>query len=138
MVDPERVQRRLRELDSRLASLRELAAGGQERFRTEPAVRTQIERHLQIAIQATIDIAVHILAEDSTRSPEDYGSAFKELAALGIIDQVLADELRLAAGLRNVLVHAYLDVDPDQLWAHFDSLDRLERFAEDITSYMGR
>lgn len=138
MVDPERVERRLRELDFRLASLRELAAGGKERFRTEAAVRTQVERHLQIAVQAAIDIAVHILAEDSTRSPEDYGSAFIELGALGIVDEALAHELRLAAGLRNILVHAYLDVDPDQLWAHLESLDRLETFAAAIASYIRR
>lgn len=138
MVDPERVERRLRELDSRLTSLRELAAGGEERFRNEPAVRAQVERHLQIAIQVTIDIAVHILAEDSTRSPEDYGSAFMELAGLGVIDDALAQELRLAAGLRNILVHAYLDVDPDQLWGHLRSLERLERFAAAVTAYVAR
>lgn len=138
MVDPERVERRLRDLDQRLTSLRELAANGKERFQTDAAVITQVERHLQIAVQAAIDIAVHILAEDSTHSPEDYGSAFIELANLGVIEDALARELRLAAGLRNILVHAYLDVDPDQLWNHLDSLNNLERFAADITRYITR
>lgn len=138
MVDPERVERRLRELDLRLASLRELAAGGEQRFRTDAAIRAQAERHLQVAIQIAIDVAVHILAEDSARSPDDYGSAFVELGGLGVVDNALAQELRLAAGLRNILVHAYLDVDPDRLWDHLGSLDRLERFAAAVTRYIAR
>lgn len=138
MVDPERIERRLREIDTRLGSLKLIEGRGPEAFRSDATLRTQAERHLQIAIQAAIDIAVHVLAEDSGHSPEDYGSAFMELVALGAIEQDLATELRLAAGLRNILVHAYLDVDPAALWDHVRATATLERFAQAIESYLSR
>ncbi|HWB70833.1 MAG TPA: HepT-like ribonuclease domain-containing protein [Egibacteraceae bacterium] len=70
------------------------------------------ERHLQLANQSAIDIAMHVLAEDSAETPEDYGAAFTLLARHGVLDDNLANRLSLAAGLRNILVHGYLDVDP--------------------------
>lgn len=33
----------------------------------------------------------------------------------------LAERLRLEAGLRNVLVHAYADIDASQVWEHLES-----------------
>lgn len=138
MVDPERIERRLREIDARLGALRSLKRHERESFLSDESLQTQAERHLQIAIQAAIDIAVHILAEDSSRSPEDYGSAFVELARIGVIDTALADDLKLATGLRNILVHAYLDVDPGRLWDHLDSVDHLEDYAAAIGRYLAR
>ncbi len=138
MVDPESVRRRLREIDRRLAALRAIQAAGEDSFLADPGLQAQAERHLQLAIQATIDVALHIVAEDSGAAPEDYGSAFESLAGLGVVSAELAAALRLAAGLRNVLVHAYLDVDPAQIWAHLQRLDDLERFASDVESYLER
>lgn len=82
-----------------------------------------------MAIQAAIDIAVHIVAEETGATPETYGQAFEMLGESGILDGDLAGDLRRAAGLRNVLVHGYLDVDPEQVWDHLARLDVLERFA---------
>jgi uncharacterized protein YutE (UPF0331/DUF86 family) len=42
----------------------------------------------------------------------------------------------LAARLRNVLVHAYLDVDPARSWTHLGRLDNLEAFAHAIGAYL--
>lgn len=89
-------------------------------------------------MQSAIDIALHILAEDSSETPEDYATAFLLLARIGLIDRPLADRLRSAAGLRNVLVHTYLDVDPRRLWAHLRDLDDLIAFAAAVESYVQR
>ncbi|MGA9312164.1 MAG: DUF86 domain-containing protein [Pseudonocardiaceae bacterium] len=78
------------------------------------------------------------MADDTDRTPEDYGSAFRDLAAVGILERDLADRLRLATGLRNVLVHAYLDVDPSRIWTHLGRLDDLEDFARAADEYLGR
>lgn len=43
-----------------------------------------------------------------------------------------AARLRAAAGLRNVLVHGYLDVDPARVWEHLGELDDLEAFARGV------
>ncbi|CAN5908995.1 hypothetical protein BH23ACT2_BH23ACT2_28630 [soil metagenome] len=124
------ITRRLRELDLRLGALDTLRRETTEgRYRSDLAVRAQIERHLQLAVQAVIDVAVHIVAEDVAGVPEDYGSAFMMLADQGLIDRSLAERLRDAAGLRNVLVHGYVDVDPGIVWQSLDDLDDLRQFA---------
>lgn len=133
MVDPDVIVRRLREIGRRLAELRVLHAGGR---RSDPAVQAQVERHLQVAIQGAIDVALHIVADDTDRTPDDYGSAFLMLAEIGVIGPELATRLRLAAGLRNLLVHAYLDIDPDRLWRHLDHLDDLDAFALAVAEYL--
>lgn len=136
MVDAEVLNRRLREIGRRLGALREIFSRGEGTFLADSGLQAQAERHLQLALQCAIDIALHILADDTDRTPEDYGSAFRDLAAVGILKKDLADRLRLAAGLRNVLVHAYLDVDPARIWTHLGRLGDLEDFARAVDSYL--
>jgi uncharacterized protein YutE (UPF0331/DUF86 family) len=138
LVDPEAIRRRLRQIDQRVGWLREIQAQGREAFRGSVALQAQAERHLQLAIQAAIDIALHLLAEESGEAPEDYGAAFERLGRRGTVDADLAGRLRLAAGLRNVLVHGYLDVDPDRVWAHLDGLDDLAAFARAVEDTLPR
>lgn len=136
MADPELIRRRLRELSRRVAALRALRQGDEGVFVTDVAVQAQAERHLQIALQSVIDIALHIVAADTDDTPDEYGSALTGLAAIGVLPQELAGRLRLAAGLRNVLVHAYLEVDPRRIWEHLTQLDDLVAFARHIEGYL--
>lgn len=122
LVDPERVRRRLRDMDHRTSLLEEIRARGRAAFLGDIGLRAQAERHLQLLIQAAIDIATHVVAEDSSVTPEDYGSTFALLADMGVIDSDLVGDLRAAAGFRKVLVHAYLEVDPERVWDHLSSL----------------
>lgn len=138
LVDPEVVGRRLREIGRRVSALRELRRQTPEAFVRDLALQAQAERHLQLALQSTIDIALHIVAEDTDRTPEDYGSVFLLLAEQHIIPADLADRLRLATGLRNLLVHAYLDIDPTRVWAHLERLDDLETFAVAAQDHLDR
>jgi uncharacterized protein YutE (UPF0331/DUF86 family) len=138
LVDPEVVRRRLREIDRRVAALRAVAAGDREALLADLDLQAQVERHLQVAIQSAIDIAMHILAENSAATPEDYGSAFTLLGEQGVIGEALARRLVPAAGLRNVLVHAYVEVDPAQLWGHLADLDDLVTFAGEVGAYLTR
>lgn len=136
MVDPEAVARRLREIDRRLAKLAAIRERGREAFLRDADLWTLAERHLQLAIQSAIDVASHLLAEQSAVTPEGYGETFALLAGEGIIDANLAARLRSAAGLRNILVHGYLDVDPALLWAQLAELTDLERFALEVARYL--
>lgn len=136
MVDAEAVRRRLSEIDRRLGSLRGIRASGRDTFLSDDALQTQAERHVQLAIQTAIDIANHIVAEESSETPEDYPSTFSSLASIGVIDVELAGRLRLAAGLRNILVHAYLDVHPELLWESLDRLDDLGKFAASVETFL--
>ncbi|MDP9342553.1 MAG: DUF86 domain-containing protein [Actinomycetota bacterium] len=136
MVDPESVRRRLREIGRRLSRLERVREAGRDGFLADSDLQAATERHFQIAIQAAIDIAVHILAEDSDETPEDYADAFIKLGRVGVIDEALAERLTAAAGFRNILVHAYLEVDPVLVWSDLDSLEDFRAFSEAIEQYL--
>lgn len=137
MVDDEVVARRLRELDRRVTALSAIKVAHEAAsYLDDFPLQAQVERHLQLAVQAAIDVAAHIAAQDTAELPEDYGETFAVLGRAGIISVGLADKLRHAAGLRNVLVHGYVDVDHGIVWATLDDLDDLRDFAKAIVTYM--
>ena len=76
------------------------------------------------------------MSEDSAWTPEDYGSTFTLLAQMGVIDRQLAERLKRAAGLRNVIVHGYVDVDVDLLWEGLARAGDLEELAVAANRYL--
>lgn len=63
-------------------------------------------------------------------SPETYRDAFAILSRHGVLDATLAQRLQAWAGLRNVLVHAYLAIDHGIAWdAITRDLPELRSFA---------
>lgn len=67
--------------------------------------------HLWQAVQVVIDLAVSSCVKLGLGSPPTYGDAFRLLAGRGLIEPELADRLARAAGFRNLVVHAYANLD---------------------------
>ena len=67
--------------------------------------------HLWQAVQIVIDLAVSTCVRLGLGSPPTYGDAFRQLATAGVLDPALAERLARAAGFRNLIVHAYADLD---------------------------
>ena len=136
MVDARAVQIRLKEMDDRLKALRSIQEKGKDEFAADRTVQAATERHMQLAIQAAIDVALHISAEDFSKTPDDYGSSFTLLAESGVIGKRLAESLVKGTKLRNLLVHAYLDIDPERMWQNLEGLSDLEEFVGLVDEYI--
>jgi uncharacterized protein YutE (UPF0331/DUF86 family) len=67
--------------------------------------------HLWQATQIVIDLAVSACVALGAGTPQTYADAFRRLASAGIIDAPLADRLVRAVGFRNVVAHAYENLD---------------------------
>ena len=130
MVDLESVVRRLQRLDELLGVLEDVHAEGEEAYLARRQTRLAAERALQLAVQACIDVAAHLVAELGLGTPDTYRDAFRGLAHEELLDEALAQRLGDAAGLRNILVHEYLEIDPRQVWMALERLDDLRAFAE--------
>lgn len=111
MVDRDIVARRLLALNEALAHLERQRPLDGERLLKDALLRAGVERWLQVAIEACIDIAYHVVAEHGWTPPDAARTAFATLASHGMLDTDLARRLGLAAGMRNFLVHAYAEVD---------------------------
>jgi uncharacterized protein YutE (UPF0331/DUF86 family) len=129
LVDPERVRARLERLRPLLAMLERMRAAGRATYDEGLERQLATQHALQLAIQSCIDVGAHLVAELGLPPPSDYRGIFGELAGATVIDSGLADRLGAAAGTRNVLVHAYLEVDHDEIWKALDQLDDLRAFA---------
>jgi uncharacterized protein YutE (UPF0331/DUF86 family) len=129
VVDAEILRRRLDALLRYLSRLEPFGSVPRDQFVAEPDTHVLAERYLHLAIESALDVANHVIADSGFEAPETYRDAFAILARHGVIDDVLAGELQAWAGFRNVLVHAYLDIDHGIAWdAITQQLDELRRF----------
>jgi uncharacterized protein YutE (UPF0331/DUF86 family) len=62
---------------------------------------------LQIAIQAAIDVASHIVSDERLGEPERNRELFDRLAQHGWLSADLAATMARMAGFRNIVVHGY-------------------------------
>jgi len=108
-----------------------------ETLKTDPDKRGATLYELQTCIEAMSDIANHLIAATGLRKPQERGEAFTILAEAGILPQALAQELVEAVGMRNILVHGYLNVVLDLVHQNLQSdLSRIEAFAQYIVTYL--
>lgn len=85
-----------------------------------------IQHTLQLAIQAALDVASHIVSARRLGEPETNRALFDLLRREGLVTEDLGNSLYAMAGFRNVLVHGYAEVDlqvvRDILENHLDDL----------------
>lgn len=128
MVDAETVAARLTRLDQLLEQLDQVHAAGPDAYAADFRTRLAAQHALQLAIQACIDVGAHLIAASDLQMPSDYRGVFAALVPAGI-DADLATRLGHAAGMRNILVHDYLDLDDRLVWEALGDLADLRSFA---------
>lgn len=116
MVDANVLRRRLDALTQYLIRLEDFQSVNREKFAATADLHHLAERYLHLAVEAALDIANHVIADRGWEAPATYRDAFSILGRNGFIDEQLALRLQSWAGFRNVLVHAYLDIDHGVSW----------------------
>ncbi|NCP85980.1 MAG: hypothetical protein CO094_05345 [Anaerolineae bacterium CG_4_9_14_3_um_filter_57_17] len=128
MVRVEVLQKRIQKIDEYLQLLQKYPTISLEDFLSEPEHYNSAERLLQLAIEATIDMGNHLVA-DMNLGHADYGTQIPDiLADKELISRELADIWVKMIGLRNILVHDYLDI------SHQIVYEIVQNRLEDITT----
>ena len=109
MIDRDLVAKKLAFIETCVRELRELART--EALRTDVREERFVEHTLQIAIQAALDVASHVVSDERLGEPRTSRDLFFLLGRAGRVPADLAGRLGSMAGFRNVLVHGYGDVD---------------------------
>jgi uncharacterized protein YutE (UPF0331/DUF86 family) len=115
MVDRDLLRRKTAQVLHHLSRLRRHTAASADEMRKDEDRFNALLMDLQQAIQACIDLAAHACADDALGVPAAPAEAFALLAQAGRIDAQLAVRLAGAAGLRNLIVHRYTDLDVQRI-----------------------
>jgi len=71
--------------------------------------------NVQRACEASIDLAMHIVAQERLGLPQTSRDAFDILQAHSIIEEKMANRLKAMVGFRNIAVHDYQTLSLDIL-----------------------
>jgi uncharacterized protein YutE (UPF0331/DUF86 family) len=83
-------------------------------------------------------INAHVLAVETRAVPPDLRRSFTDAAAAGLITDELAAALGPSAGLRNVLVQAYVDLDVRRLVAAVPlAADQYGEYVRQVARWVG-
>jgi uncharacterized protein YutE (UPF0331/DUF86 family)/predicted nucleotidyltransferase len=139
MLDERMINDRLTYIDAMLARLKSRRSLSLEEFHTDVDRRDATLYQLQTCIEAMTDIANHFVAALGLRKPRDRGDLFLILGEEDILDKTLAQRLAAAVGLRNVLVHGYLELVLETVyWTIQEDLGDIEGFCRQITACLGQ
>lgn len=103
-------------IERHLARVAERLPEDREHFEASTDASDAVILHLWQAVQLTIDTALSACLRFQLGTPPTYGDAFRRLAEVDLLDSHLAERLARAAGFRNVVVHAYEDLDLDRIY----------------------
>lgn len=73
---------------------------------------------MESAIQASLDLANHLIANFGFPRPSNYRESFRNLGAKGWLSKGLSRRLEELAGFRNILVHHYPDLEYAKVLPH--------------------
>jgi uncharacterized protein YutE (UPF0331/DUF86 family) len=130
------IERRLEKLSVCLKKLEPFKAKKKEELLQDPYLQDIVERNLEVSAQAVIDIANRIISIENLEKPRDYYEAIKRLGEAGILPLEFSEKLAPIAGFRNILVHAYLDINWDEVYNNLHQLNDISRFMKQVKNWM--
>jgi uncharacterized protein YutE (UPF0331/DUF86 family) len=111
----ESIRARLGKLEEVLSHLEKLNRLTEEEIRGDFRNTWSVERGLQLGAEVLFDLGNHVLSAHFGVSAEDYEDILVQLERHGVLEAGLARQLEGLGGFRNLLVHAYLRIDPGQV-----------------------
>ncbi len=104
-------------------------------FLADADAQDVVLRNLQVAIQACLDCASHLISEQGWELPGSSVGTFGVLARHGVLEPELAQRLSQALRLRNMLVHAYDSLSLERIYETYQQdLGDLEDFCRAVES----
>lgn len=139
MIEQAVVERLLLNLEEYLRDLDSVKINySAEDFRDNKIIRRYTERTLQIAIEASLDLASHIISCHGFREPQDNKDCFQVLLENKLLSADLTESLKRMAQFRNVVVHDYIRIKPEIVYSIVhDNIADIVSFAQ-IVEKMSR
>jgi len=136
LVDEELVLYKLQELDRYLTQLKKHQGVTADTLDNNLDRAWIIQHGLLLSIQVILDIGNHILA-GAGNPAKDYIEIFEKLGQIDVIPADFAESIKSMAGLRNILVHEYADLNLEKLVDALNNrLDDFSKFSVHVMEYL--
>jgi uncharacterized protein YutE (UPF0331/DUF86 family) len=137
MTKPDLVAYKASRVGARLARVRSGIVIGPEAFRSREDLIEQVAFNMFLAIQEAADIASHIVTDEGWGTPATLAELFTFMQRNGVIGSETADAMGRGTRLRNLIAHAYGDLDPGKLFAAASAgVGQIERFLAEISAWL--
>jgi len=137
MVDANVLAEKLKLLSRRVEKVRVHCPADPRDLKPESDALDIVSFNLLLAVQTSVDLANHLISDESWAPAATAREAFERLEEHGVISRETARSLREAVGLRNIVAHVYDAVDPAQIHAAASTgLSDLERFAAELSAWL--
>ena len=130
------IERCLQRLKGWLLKLEPLKTKTRDEFASDPYLKDIVERNLEVAAQACINIANRIISIEQLEKPRDAYGAIEMLGKVGVLPRELAESLAPIAGFRNILVHEYLEIDWNEVLCNLQRMGDLYNFMDHIKKWL--
>ena len=128
---------KLETLKSYVGILRGYRSRTLEEVKADPTLRGAMERYLQVALECTLDVGEMVISFEGFRKPGTYREVIEVLGEKGILSGEFAKRFAPAAGLRNILVHMYAEVNVEKVHKFLqENLEDFDDFAKQIARYL--
>ena len=137
MVDVDLIRRKLSRLKMYLEQLAPLSKKSLKEYEKDVYVRYSTERLIQVIVECATDINNHVVVEKEQKPPEDYRQSFTKAADVKLISPKLSDNIKGSAGMRNVLVHEYMDIDDKMVYEAIPmTLKYYKEYLKQVNDYL--
>ena len=108
-----RINDKIKEIETYLEELSNIAPQGFDGYIENYEKKAACERYFEKIIEAIVDLAFLVIKKNQLKMPGDDVIAFNVLSENEIISKDLAEKLKNAKGMRNILAHEYGSVDDE-------------------------
>lgn len=137
MVDANVLAEKLKQLSRRIEKVRANCPADPKDLKPDSDALDLVSFNLLLAVQTSVDLATHLIADESWAPAATAREAFERLEEHGVISRETTRSLREAVGLRNLVAHVYDAIDPAQIHAAASKgLADLERFAAELSAWL--
>ncbi len=135
--DEEVINSRVEKIRSNLTYLKRYGKMSRKEFSSSVEHISTAERLLQVSIEAMLDIGNHIIATAGFEEPKEYRDIFLILGKRKVLNESLVKRTLEMVGLRNRLVHGYIEIDSRKLHDFVaNELDDFNKFIKQIHNYV--
>lgn len=111
-----RIDDKIKEVELYLCQLNEVIPVSLEKYAGHFKIKLMCERLFEKIVETLVDLAYLIINENKFKSPENDEQAFYIMGDNKIISNELAEKLRGAKGMRNIIAHEYGKVDDELVY----------------------